>query len=57
MLLLEPFEIDGQEISLKYDCALFLASVVRVFQKKDGTFDIGCEPRPATAEIDPLLIE
>lgn len=57
LLPLELFIIDGQEISLADSCALSLASVVRVFQKRDGTFEIDCKPRPATVEINPLLID
>jgi hypothetical protein len=49
----EPFIIDGKDIPLGPDCALALASVVGVFQKKDGSFEIHCEPRPATAERNP----
>ena len=48
------FSIDGQEISLEPDCALSLALVARLIQKRDGTFEKPeCKPRPATAELNP----
>jgi len=52
------FSIDGQEISLEPNCALSRALVVRLLQKRDGTFETDCEPRPSTTYINiPTLIE